>query len=100
MKKTTRTMQPTEEQAKQLAVLDAIRDEDIDLSDIPEQGGRTDWVRGPIYRPVMRAISIRLPAPDLALARELALRHGLPYQTYIKRLLHDALDRERVAAPQ
>ena len=97
MKKTTRTtQQPTEEQARQLAALDAIRDEDIDLSDIPEQGGRTEWVRGLMYRPVMRAISIRLPAPDLALARQLARRRGLPYQTYIKRLLHDALDRERV----
>ena len=82
MKKTTRTMQqPTEEQARQLAVLDAIRDEDIDLSDIPEQGGRTGWVRGSMYRPVMTAISIRLPAPDLALARQLALRKGVPYQT-------------------
>lgn len=96
-RKTTGTMQPTEEQAKQLAALDAVRDEDIDLSDIPEQGGRTEWVRGLMYRPVMRAISIRLPAPDLALAQQLALRKGLPYQTYIKRLLHDALDRERAS---
>jgi hypothetical protein len=39
-------MQPTKDQAKQLLALDAIRHEDIDLSDIPEQGGRTDWVRG------------------------------------------------------
>ena len=98
MKKTIRSIQPTEEQTKQLAALDAIRDADIDLSDIPEQGGRTQWVRGLMYRPVMRAISIRLPAPDLELARQLALRKGLPYQTYIKRLLHDALDRERASA--
>ncbi len=95
--KTSRTMQPTKDQSKQLAALDAIRDEDIDLSDIPEQGGRKDWVRGVMYRPVMQAISIRLPAPDLALARQLAQRKGLPYQTYIKQLLHDALDRERVS---
>ena len=101
MKKTTRKnisrpTHPTKDQSKQLAALDAIRDEDIDLTDIPEQGGRTDWVRGLMYRPVMQAISIRLPAPDLALARQLAQRRGLPYQTYIKQLLHDALDRERV----
>jgi predicted DNA binding CopG/RHH family protein len=96
MKKTIRTIQqPTEEQARQLAALDAMRDEDIDLSDIPEQGGRVGWVRGAMYRPVMKAISIRLAAPDLALARQLALRKGVPYQTYIKSLLHDALDRER-----
>ncbi len=101
MKKTTRknirrTTHPTKDQAKQLAALDAIRDEDIDLSDIPEQGGRADWVRGLMYRPVMQAISIRLPAPDLALARQLAQQKGLPYQTYIKGLLHDALDRDRL----
>jgi predicted DNA binding CopG/RHH family protein len=48
-----------------------------------------------MYRPLRRAISIRLPVPDIALAQELAARKGLPYQTYIKQLLHDALDRER-----
>jgi hypothetical protein len=31
-------MQPTKDQSNQVAALDAIRDEDIDLSDIPEQG--------------------------------------------------------------
>jgi len=36
---------PTEEQSKQLAALDAIRDEDIDLSDIPEQGGEAERIR-------------------------------------------------------
>lgn len=95
-KKTARTIQqPTEEQARQLAALDEIRDEDIDLSDIPEQAGKIGWVRGAMYRPVMKAISIRLPASDLALARQLALRKGVPYQTYVKGLLHDALGRER-----
>jgi predicted DNA binding CopG/RHH family protein len=93
MKKT----RPTKDQKKQLAVLDVVRDADIDLSDIPEQGNKTGWTRASMYRPVMRAISIRLPAPDIALAQELAGRKGLPYQTYIKQLLHDALDRERAA---
>jgi predicted DNA binding CopG/RHH family protein len=91
MKKT----QPTEDQKKQLAALDAIRDADIDLSDIADQANRPDWVRASMYRPLMRAVSIRLPVPDIALARDLAARKGLPYQTYIKQLLHDALDRER-----
>jgi len=30
------------------------------------------WVRASMYRPVMRAISISLPAPDIALAQEFA----------------------------
>lgn len=91
MKKT----RPTEDQKKQLAALDAIEDADIDLSDIPDQSNTSGWVRAPMYRPLMRAISIRLPVPDIALARDLAARKGLPYQTYIKQLLHDALSRER-----
>jgi predicted DNA binding CopG/RHH family protein len=93
MKKT----RPTKDQKKQLAALDSIRDADIDLSDIPDQGNKPGWLRGVMYRPVTRAISIRLPAPDIALAQELAGRKGLPYQTYIKQLLHDALNRERGA---
>ncbi len=90
-------IQPTEEQARQLAALDAIHDAEIDLSDIPDQAEKSGWVRASMYRPLMRAISIRLPEPDIALAQDLAGRKGLPYQTYIKQLLHDALIRERAA---
>jgi len=43
-------------------------------------------------------ISIRIPAEDLALARKQAEKKGLPYQTYIKSLLHETLaQRERKA---
>jgi predicted DNA binding CopG/RHH family protein len=93
MKKT----QPTEDQKKQLAALDAIHDADIDLSDIADQANKPGWVRASMYRPLMRAISIRLPVPDIALAQDLAARKGLPYQTYIKQLLHDTLARERLS---
>jgi predicted DNA binding CopG/RHH family protein len=41
-----------------------------------------------------RVISIRLPESDLARARTQAAAKGLPYQTYIKSLLHQALQRE------
>ena len=41
-----------------------------------------------------RVISARLPEGDLARLRRLAARNGLPYQTYMKSLLHQALDRE------
>jgi predicted DNA binding CopG/RHH family protein len=36
-------------------------------------------------------VSLRIPAADLALARKQAERKGLPYQTYIKSLLHETL---------
>jgi predicted DNA binding CopG/RHH family protein len=38
-----------------------------------------------------RVISIRLPEDDIELARQQASRKGLPYQTYIKSVLHQAL---------
>ena len=39
-------------------------------------------------------ITIRLPEADLAKARELAAKKGLRYQTYLKMLLHEALEHE------
>ena len=41
-------------------------------------------------------VSLRIPEADLALARNQAERKGLPYQTYIKSLLHETLmEREK-----
>src|SRR5258706_13535888 len=41
-------------------------------------------------------VALRIPEADLALARKQAERKGLPYQTYIKSLLHETLaQRER-----
>ncbi|HTP89815.1 MAG TPA: CopG family antitoxin [Bryobacteraceae bacterium] len=39
-------------------------------------------------------VTIRIPDVELKRARELAARRGLRYQTYIKMLLHEALDAE------
>ena len=39
-------------------------------------------------------ITIRMPLADLERARQLSARKGLAYQTFIKMLLHEALDRE------
>jgi len=38
-----------------------------------------------------RMVSIRLPESDIELARRQAAQKGLPYQTYIKSVLHQAL---------
>jgi predicted DNA binding CopG/RHH family protein len=45
----------------------------------------------------LKTVTMRLPVPDIQTAQHLAQRKGLPYQTYIKMLLHDALDKERRA---
>jgi uncharacterized protein (DUF4415 family) len=78
----------------------AMPDDQIDTSDIPEVSDRAGWVRvhehpeHPLNRVLSRLLSIRLPEPDIALAQQLAGAKGLPYQTYIKSLLHEALERE------
>jgi predicted DNA binding CopG/RHH family protein len=43
-------------------------------------------------------VTIRMPIADIETAREIAEKRGLPYQTYIKGLLHQALERERKAS--
>jgi hypothetical protein len=43
-------------------------------------------------------ITIRLPEDDLARARTLAAEKGLRYQTYLKMLLHQALNSEEKRA--
>jgi predicted DNA binding CopG/RHH family protein len=39
-------------------------------------------------------ITIRVPESDLQRARALSAKKGLRYQTYLKMLLHEALDRD------
>lgn len=46
---------------------------------------------------VARPTSIRLPPDDIERARKLAARRGLGYQTYLKMLLHEALEKEERA---
>ena len=87
---------PSKKQKKELEALAAMPDEKIDFSDIPEITD-SQWatgVRGLLSRPQTRHISIRLSAVDLAIANKLAAAKGLPYQTYIKSLLHESLVRE------
>ena len=69
-------------------------DAEIDTSDIPEITDWTGAVRGMFARPETRQISIRIAAADLVMASRLAAAKGLPYQTYIKSLLHEALENE------
>lgn len=51
---------------------------------------KTETLRMPPSQKVM----LRIPTGDLARARRLAAKKGIGYQTYVKMLLHDGLDRE------
>jgi predicted DNA binding CopG/RHH family protein len=42
-------------------------------------------------KPTTKLISIRLPEPDIERAKKLAARKGIGYQTYIRSVLHEAL---------
>ena len=44
----------------------------------------------------LRTVTMRLPVPDIEIAQDLAHRKGLPWQTYVKMLLHEALRKERL----
>lgn len=46
--------------------------------------------------PRSKSVTIRIPLRDLEAAQRLADKKGLPYQTYMKMLLHQALDKERL----
>lgn len=51
--------------------------------------------RLPVVRGATRPVTIRMAVADIEAAQEIAEKQGLPYQTYIKGLLHRALTRER-----
>jgi predicted DNA binding CopG/RHH family protein len=69
-------------------------DDQIDLRHMPELKDWSGATRGMISRPELRLISIRLSAHGLAMANQLALKKGMPYQRYIKSLLHESLVKE------
>lgn len=50
-----------------------------------------------LLRPPSKKVMLRVPTDDLERARRIAERKGLRYQTYIKLLLRQGLDREEQA---
>ncbi|WP_454849847.1 BrnA antitoxin family protein [Rhizobium binxianense] len=77
----------TKQQLAELSALEALADEDIDTSDIPEI---TDdrWLlakKGDLYRPLKQSVTIRLDADVLAWFKEHSGGRG--YQTEINAAL-------------
>jgi len=75
------------EELEQLARLRAMRDEDIDLSDIPEltEEQLSRGFRPGLSRPIKMPVTIRLDADIVGWFKEHA--GGKPYQTEINRVL-------------
>jgi predicted DNA binding CopG/RHH family protein len=85
----------TEKQKAQLKALAEMPDDQIDFSDAPE-ATEEKWKTG--VRGITKHISLRVAASDLEIATKLATAKGLPYQTYIKSLLHESLVAENAKA--
>jgi uncharacterized protein (DUF4415 family) len=75
------------EEVEQLAKLRAMRDEDIDLSDIPEltEEQLSRGFRPGLHRPIKMPVTIRLDADVVGWFKEHA--GDKPYQTEINRVL-------------
>ena len=77
---------------KEIAALRRLKDEDIDLSDIPEIRDWRKAVVGKFYRPIKKSLTIRLDADVLAWLKA----QGKGYQTRINNVLREAMeDRDR-----
>jgi len=75
------------EQKRDIAAIAAMKDEDIDLSDMPEV---VDWSKaemGKFYRPPKKAVTMRLDADVL----EWLKGYGKGYQTRVNSLLRHAM---------
>ena len=77
-------------QAKELATLAALPDEEIDLTDILEVRDWSGAVVGKFFRPIKKSLTIRLDADVLAWLKA----QGRGYQTRINQLLRAAMERQ------
>jgi uncharacterized protein (DUF4415 family) len=82
-------MKVTKRQAREIRALERLRDDEIDLSDIPQLGDWSKAVVGKFYRPIKKSLTIRLDADVLAWLRA----QGKGYQTRINELLREAMER-------
>ena len=78
----------SKKQAKELTALAALRDEEIDLTDLPEVLDWSGAVVGKYYRPIKKSLTIRLDADVLAWLKA----QGRGYQTRINQLLRTAME--------
>lgn len=82
----SRDMKPaTRDISAELAIIDAMTDDEIDFSDLPEVTDWTGAVRGKFYRPEKQAVTIRLDADVVAWFKGSEPK----YQTAVNRVLRD-----------
>lgn len=47
-------------------------------------------------KPPTKPVPLRIPLDDLERAHKIAARKGIPYQTFLKMLIHEGLEREDI----
>lgn len=77
--------------AAELTALKKVRNEEIDLTDIPEVLDWDDAVRGKFFRPIKQAVSLRMDADVLAWFKA----RGDKYQTRINQILREYMVQHR-----
>ena len=77
----------TKEQKRDIAAIAAMKDEDIDLSDMPEVLDWSGAEMGKFYRPPKKAVTMRLDSDVL----EWLKGYGKGYQTRVNLLLRHAM---------
>lgn len=82
-------MKLTKRQAREIQVLKRMRNQDIDLTDIPEAASPSPAIVGGFYRPIKKSVTIRIDADVLAWIR----RQGKGYQTRINGLLRAVMEK-------
>jgi uncharacterized protein (DUF4415 family) len=95
------TARLTKDQLQQLEALDALPDDQIDTSDIPElpeSVWRERGIRGMFYRPVKRPVTMRLDADVIEWLKSKAGPQGKGYQTAANQLLRAKMIAELRAA--
>ena len=78
----------SKKQARELAALKRMPDNEIDLTDIPEILDWRNAVVGKFYRPIKTPVTIRVDADVLAWLK----RQGRGYQTRVNQLLRAAME--------
>jgi len=71
------------------------RNPDFIADQFETAAGEGRILRGLPGRGATRSVTIRLATKDVETAQRQAAKMGLPYQTYIKSVLHQALERKR-----
>ena len=78
------------QESNELTALQHQKEEDIDLSDIPELTDASRVVIGKFYRPIKKPVTIRLDADVLGWLKA----KGTGYQTRINAILRQVMERE------